>query len=84
MVQRTSRRMTLLLSAVSLLLAATRKGWSQTAQAPELDTPKAKKIQALVEKAAQLVDSQGKAAFPEFHKKSSEWLTGDTYIFYST
>ena len=81
MAQRTSRRMTLQLIAVSLSLAATRNGWSQVAQAPELDTPKAKQIQALVEKAAQLVNSQGKAAFPEFHKKSSEWLTGDTYIF---
>ncbi len=33
------------------------------------------------QEAAQLVNSQGKAAFLEFHKKSSEWLTGDTYIF---
>ena len=78
MAQRTSRRMTLQLSAVSLSLAATRNGWSQVVQAPELDTPKAKQIQALVEKVAQLVNSQGKAAFPECHKKSSEWLTGDT------
>ena len=74
-----TRRTTLLLGTV-LAVAATKVGWAQS-QAPELEGPKAKQIQALVEKAAQLVDTQGKAAFPEFHKTGSEWLSGDTYIF---
>jgi cytochrome c len=80
MAQNTSRRMTLLLSVVSLSLAATGTGWSET-QAPELETPKAKQIQALVDKAAQLIASKGQAAFPEFHQKGSEWFNGDTYVF---
>jgi cytochrome c len=36
---------------------------------------------ALVEKAATLIDSQGKSIFPEFRKTGSEWRTGDTYVF---
>ena len=46
---------------------------------PESD--KAKQIEALVNKAAVLVESQGKSAFSEFRKKGSEWLSGDTYLF---
>jgi cytochrome c len=41
----------------------------------------AKQIVALVEKAAALTESKGKAAFPEFQEKGSEWLKGETYIF---
>jgi cytochrome c len=41
----------------------------------------AKEIVALVEKAAVLIESKGKAAFPEFKKKGGEWFTGETYIF---
>jgi cytochrome c len=41
----------------------------------------AKQIVALVEKAAALTESKGKAAFPEFKEKGSEWLKGETYIF---
>ena len=42
---------------------------------------KAKQIEALVNKAAALIESQGKAAFPEFRKSGSEWFSGDTYLF---
>jgi cytochrome c len=42
---------------------------------------KAKQIEALVNKAAALIDSKGKAAFSEFRVKDSEWFHGDTYIF---
>jgi hypothetical protein len=48
------------------------------------DTPQSKKakgIVALVDKAAALTESKGKPAFPEFKKKGSEWLKGETYIF---
>jgi signal transduction histidine kinase len=36
---------------------------------------------ALVDRAAALIESKGKEAFPEFRKKDSEWYAGDTYIF---
>jgi cytochrome c len=42
---------------------------------------KAKQVEALVNKAAALIDSKGKAAFPDFRVKGSEWLHGDTYLF---
>lgn len=44
-------------------------------------TEQAKKIEALVNKAAALIDKNGKAAFAEFRKKDSEWFHGDTYLF---
>ena len=39
------------------------------AQAPELQSPQAKKVEALVDKAAALIASKGKAAFAEFRQK---------------
>ena len=44
-------------------------------------SPEAKRLVALVDKAATLTESKGKTAFPEFKKKGSEWLKGETYIF---
>lgn len=41
----------------------------------------AKKVEALVIKAAALIDRNGKAAFAEFRKKDSEWFHGETYLF---
>ncbi len=41
----------------------------------------AQQIVALVDKAAALIASKGKNAFPEFKKKGSEWLTEERYIF---
>ena len=41
----------------------------------------AKRIEAMVNKAAALVERQGKAAFSEFRKRDSEWWFGNTYIF---
>ena len=41
----------------------------------------AKRIEAMVNKAAALVESQGKAAFSEFRKRDSEWWFGNTYLF---
>jgi len=51
------------------------------AQESPPQSDKAKEIVALVEKAASLIDAKGKAAFPEFKKKGSEWRIGDTYLF---
>jgi cytochrome c len=44
-------------------------------------TEHAKQIEALVNKAAALLDSKGNAAFAEFRQKDSEWFQGDTYLF---
>jgi signal transduction histidine kinase len=41
----------------------------------------AKQIEAIVNKAAALVEKQGKAAFSEFRKPDSEWWFGNTYLF---
>ena len=45
------------------------------------DTEQSRRVEALVDKAAALVDKKGKAAFVEFRKKDSEWFHGDTYLF---
>jgi len=42
---------------------------------------KAKQIEVLVNEAAALIESQGKAAFEEFRKKDTHWFNGDTYLF---
>jgi methyl-accepting chemotaxis protein len=61
-------------------------GWLGTAspafsqQSPPA-TEQAKKVEALVTKAAVLIDKNGKAAFVEFRKEDSEWFHGDTYVF---
>ena len=41
--------------------------------APEPQSEEAKQIVSLVEKAAALIETQGKEAFPEFRRKDSEW-----------
>jgi cytochrome c len=41
----------------------------------------AKHIEALVNKAAAIVDAKGKAALSEFREKGSEWFSGDLYVF---
>ena len=51
------------------------------AQQSSPTSEKAKQIEALVTKAAALIDSKGKAAFPEFRNMDSEWFRGDTYLF---
>ena len=42
---------------------------------------RAKQVEALVTKAAALIDNKGKAAFADFRKKDSEWFHGDMYLF---
>src|SRR5215471_5887423 len=41
----------------------------------------AQQVEALVNKAAVLVDAKGKTAFSEFRMMGSEWFHGDTYLF---
>ncbi len=42
---------------------------------------RAKQTEVLVNKAAALIEANGKASFSEFRKKDSEWFHGDTYLF---
>ena len=55
--------------------------YSPAFSADSPQSPEAKRLVALVDKAAALTESKGKNAFPEFKKKGSEWLKGETYIF---
>ena len=64
--------------ALTTLVAATSPVFSQQAPPP---SERAKQVEALVTKAAALIDSKGKAAFADFRKKDSEWFHGDTYLF---
>jgi signal transduction histidine kinase len=50
-------------------------------QQPPPTSEQAKRIEAMVNKAAALVEKQGKAAFAEFRKADSEWWFGNTYLF---
>src|SRR4030065_2588031 len=54
---------------------------SVNAQQSPPTSEKAKQIEALVNKAAALIESKGKAIFPEFRKKDTEWFSGDTTLF---
>ena len=45
------------------------------------ESVKAKKIVALVDKAAALIDAKGKSVFPEFRKPGSDWFNGDRDLF---
>ena len=45
------------------------------------NSDQAKRIQMLVDRAAELVNSKGREAFSEFRQRGSEWFSGDTYIF---
>jgi cytochrome c len=66
-----------ILICVSLILAAN----SASSQQSPPNSEKAKQIEALVNKAAALVDTKGKAALSEFRERGSEWWSGDIYVF---
>jgi cytochrome c len=63
----------------TLLVMATAN--SANAQQSPPSSEGAKRIEAMVNKAAALVESRGKAAFSEFRKRDSEWWFGNTYLF---
>jgi methyl-accepting chemotaxis protein len=50
-----------------------------SAAAPKSE--EAKQIVALVDRAAALIESKGKDAFPEFKKKDGKWYKGNSYVF---
>ena len=63
---------------VVLTIVSSQAAWSQGAPPT---SPEAKRIEALVNKAAAFVDNKGKAAFAEFRQRGSEWWSGDVYVF---
>ena len=66
-----------LATVATLTMAA--PAWSQNAP-PRSE--EAKRIEALVNKAAALVEKQGKtAAFAQFRTRDSQWWSGSTYLF---
>jgi cytochrome c len=67
----------IILICVSLILAAN----SASSQQSPPNSEKAKQIEALVNKAAALVDTKGKAALSEFRERGSEWWSGEIYVF---
>jgi signal transduction histidine kinase len=60
------------------LFAIASPAFSQSTPPP---SDKARQVEALVNKAAALIDSKGNAAFADFRSKDSEWFHGDTYLF---
>ena len=70
-------RSTLAAIAGSLAFVFAFSAWSQS----PADSPMAEQIVATVEKAAALINTKGKAVFPEFRQKGSEWFNGDFYLF---
>jgi cytochrome c len=70
------------LSRVFCVVALTALLTSAFAEEAPPPNQQAKAVEALVIKAAALVEKEGKsAAFTEFKKKDSEWLHGDTYLY---
>jgi cytochrome c len=61
-----------------LAMVFSQAAWSQSAPPTSAE---AQRIEALVNRAAALVDSKGKAAFVEFRQRGSEWWSGDVYVF---
>jgi cytochrome c len=54
---------------------------SAYSQSSPPNSDQAKRIQMLVDRAAELVNTKGKEAFSEFRQRGSEWFSGNTYIF---
>lgn len=52
-----------------------------SAQSSPPPSEEAKRVEALVNKAAELIDAKGKTAFSEFRTRDSEWFHGTTYLF---
>ncbi len=70
---------------VAVMVLATLVGMAMVnpviAQQSAPTSEKAKQIEVLVNEAAALLESKGKAALEEFRKKDTHWFSGDTYLF---
>ena len=73
-----NRRVTFVGIAFFALMLGTTVAMPRSSPPP---SPSAQEIEALVNKAAALVDAKGKTAFSQFRVKGSEWFHGDTYLF---
>jgi len=65
-------------SIATIAMALATQARAQPAPPP---SERARRIEALVNKAAALVEKDGRAAFAEFRKRGSEWWSGNTYLF---
>jgi cytochrome c len=65
---------------ISALAAMAMPNPASSQQSPPT-SEKAKEIEAMVVKAAALVDKEGRVALGEFRKRDSEWWSGNTYLF---
>src|SRR3954471_24352145 len=74
-------RSRVILAGSLLLFALVGNSSSIFAQTSPPPSDEAKKVEALVNKAAELIVSKGSAAFLEFRKKDTEWFHGTTYLF---
>jgi hypothetical protein len=59
----------------------TGSGAAVSGQSSPPASPRERSVEALVNKAAALIDASGKAAFSEFRTNGTEWFHGDTYLF---
>ncbi len=66
---------------VPIVLATMLMTTSASSEQSAPTTEQAQRIEMMVNKAAVLIERQGKAAFPEFRKRDSEWWFGNTYLF---
>ena len=64
---------------LALLVPTSMLGQASKSSPP--NTPQAKHVKSMVDKAAALVNKKGTAVFPEFRKQNSEWYSGDLYLF---
>lgn len=62
-------------------MVGTAVGHSARSQPAPPASAEARRIVALVERAAALVGREGRAAFPEMRRRGSEWWDGQTYVF---
>jgi cytochrome c len=67
-----------MLLGITLMAMAASPAFPQPAPPP---SEVAKHVEALVNAAAALIDTQGKAPFVEFRKKNGVWYHGDIYLF---
>jgi cytochrome c len=70
----------LIILVCTALVAMAMANPANSQQSPP-NSEQAKQIEATVNKAAALVEKEGKAAFSEFRKRDSEWWFGSTYVF---
>jgi signal transduction histidine kinase len=76
----TRRQLIVFFVAAAFACAARAAGAADSADSKVHNSPEAKKIVALVDQAAKLVEQKGKDAFPEL-RKDKKWNNGDVYIF---